>query len=637
MNWSPSKSSRSSLTRLWRLKPSTKLCNDFYVLDIETAHRPKGNKVFTKQNSSKDYKGVLKWQLKATNESFIFGVLYGYNYCKVIHSIEEFKETLLEPRFKDKYIYAHNGGNFDYISIYGIPYDTDPEALYNGKFICFTNGNCIFADSTNIFIGMSIETIGKMIGKDKQGMTDNYKDSVWPKDYSFDVNGCIIDCEILWDALFQTFEFAGEIRITQASLSMCYFRRFHQPFHIDHNENTKHFWKSYYGGRTEVFKLGKTHASCIDINSSYPYQTKTGVFPNPKTLKHELNFPVKKLAKYLEWFEGMIDATVIHRDTKDLFKPNGIGFLPVKKDNKLIFPTGKIRGQWNFPEIRFALKHGVIEIAQIHSIVYGEKMVSPFESMIDTLFEIKAKAVLDGDKMLESMTKYYMNMFYGKFGQRNIEQSIYIKDIEKQFHIIQEYQKKKQFLKLVPFGKKRNDAMLIIGKRNSKPPAYAIPSFASYITTYGRVQLLEKMLEFSNRKVVYCDTDSVFFEIAGDINSEKQLGGWKLENKIITDIKGLKNYKYIDDIKKIEVWRVKGVPVNKGRKVKIFDGDKTEEFNSVEQIGENKFRYFNLMKSKEALRRNKEAGILTERIKEIKNTYDKRLILTNGETKPIKL
>jgi hypothetical protein len=44
-----------------------------------------------------------------------------------------------------------------------------------------------------------------------------------------------------------------------------------------------------------------------------------------------------------------------------------------------------------------------------------------------------------------------------------------------------------------------------------------------------------------------------------------------------------------------------------------------------------------LVKTKESLKRNIEPGVITERIKEIKNTYDKRIVLFNGETKPIEI
>jgi hypothetical protein len=610
----------AGLTRLWRLKPSTKLCTDFYVFDVETGIRRKD--------------GYIYWCLNAQPKSFIFGVIYGHNYTKVIHTVKELRETLLEPRFKGKKVFAHNA-QYDLNTTYGNIYDLDPEAIFNGKFICATNGNCIFADSGNIFVNASVEKIGQMLQlfKGKLG-GPGYRTKI-DKDMpggipAKDVNYCIRDCQIIWDALFMVFEFAGEIKITQASLSMTYYRRFHQPYHIDYNENVKYFWNSYYGGRTEVFKLGKTSARVIDVNSMYPYCMKAIKFPNPKLLKHEENLKVKKFFKYLEWYEGTAYLTVIHA-------PHRFGFLPVKHKEKLLFPIGKFSGWWNFNELRFAIEHKIIEILEVKKVIYSEPVESPFVSYVDTLQEQKRQAEIEGNEFNRDRSKRFQNSLYGKFAQRITEESIYIHDVEKQFDVIQHYQKTKQFIRLVTFNKKRNDAFIVISSRKKINITHSIPSFASYITSAARVILLRKMIEMEKNRIVYCDTDSIFYELDFDVKSEFQLGGWKVENKIITEIRGLKNYKYIEE-KGLEVWRVKGVPVNKGRKIKIFKEDGTDiEVHAVEQIGENKFRYYNLVKSKEALKRNIEPGVITERLKEIKNKYDKRIVFGNGETEPIEL
>ena len=612
--------SKTKLKRLWKLKPSVKLCTDFYVFDTETGIRKKD--------------GYIYWCLNAQPKSFIFGVIYGLNYTKVIHSVDEFKEVLKESRFKKRKIFAHNA-QYDLNTIYGNIFELDHEAIFNGKFICATNGNCTFADSGNIFVGASVATIGNMMGLNKQKLGDHqYRtkiDKKMPNGIpSSDINYCIRDCQIVWDALLAVFEFAGEIKITQASLCMAYYRRYHQPYHIDHNENTKYFWASYYGGRTEVFKLGKTHSKVLDVNSMYPYCMKTIAFPNPKFLKQELNMSVSLFMKYLGWFEGMAFMDVYHKDS-------WIGFLPVKNGTKLLFPVGNISGAWNFNEIRFALEKGMIEIKKIHKVIYSEPLKSPFVSYVDSLQEQKLKAELEGNQFNRDRAKRFSNSLYGKFAQRITQETIYISDVNKEWGTIQEYQRTGKFIRLMMFNKKRNDAFLIVSNSKQIDISYSIPSFASYITSAARVILLQKILELEHNRVVYCDTDSVFFEIDNGVKSNFALGGWKVENKLITEIRGLKNYKYIEAAGN-EVWRVKGVPVNKGKTIKIFHEDDSEtEVPTVEQIDENKFRYYNLVKSKEALKRNIEPGVIMERLKTIKNTYDKRIVLQNGETSPIKL
>lgn len=630
------------MRRLYRLSNSKHINDDFYTVDVETAHRPNvPQRVFY---DSRKYNGELHWKLEATQRAFVFGVIYGRNYTKVCHSVHEMQHELKHPRFRRRKVFAHNGGVFDFPCIFGNPFDVDPEIIFNGKFISFTNGVCTFADSTNIFVGMSIDVIGKMLGLKKTGMSNNYGVSVWPRDYARDVNGCIRDCQILWDALLSTFEFAGSIKITQASLSLTYYRRHHQPFNIDHNENAKNFYGAYYGGRTECFRIGKVHGNVIDVNSMYPYHLRSGVFPNPRTLKYYVDVDPRELKTYFRDFEGMADCTVEHYE-----KP--YGFLPYKTDSKLLFPVGTFRGKWCFPELRFALEHKAIRLIKCHSITYGERMLSPFEGFVNALFDIKLKATLEGDEWLVSMVKYYLNMLYGKFGQKNDEKSIYLKDYRAQYHVIQEYATKGKFKRLIPFSSTRTDAMLVV-KSAGELPSYCIPSFAAYVTSLGRVQLLKKMLEFDSRGVLYCDTDSIFFTNPVGVESSNALGEWKLENKIITNIDGLKNYSYHDDKKApVELYRSKGVPsLNfwhrdpvsgewnfKQKTFKLFDGDDVREVKTVERTGDKSFVYYNLLKTKEALKRGIEPGVLTRREKTLTGQYDKRIVNPDGTTKPIKV
>lgn len=616
------------LKRLWKLRPTNKLCTDFFVLDVETC----------KTKKYKNGTEKLFWCLDGTPKSFKFAVIYGYNFHRVYHSLKELIYDLYnEPRFKKKIIYAHNGGRYDWPCIFGIIFDVDEKPIFVGsRLISFTNGHCTFADSINIFVGLSVKAIGKMMGNQKLGMSNDYKFSVWPKDKERDINGCTKDCVIIWDALFSVFEFAGKIKLTQASLSMNYFRTYHQPFHIDHNENVKFFWLSYYGGRTEALKVGKTKAYVIDVNSMYPWMMKKLKFPNPKILKHEIDLDVKRFLKYLEWYEGCANLTIYHKEHK-------YGFLPYKSNGKLLFPIGEFSGTWNFPEIRFALEQGVIEIKKVNWSVYSEPMDSPFISFVDCLNDMKTKAKIEGNKFEEDRAKRFSNSLYGKFGQHISQETIYIRSITKQWDIIQEYEKKGLFVKLITFNKKRDDAFLVT-KSSRKECSYSIPSFASYITSGGRVELLRKALTMDANKIVYWDTDSLFFEIlTPDIVSEKQLGGWKVEDKIVTHITTVKNYRYYEIEKPHEeILRCKGVPKirkdehGKPTTTKIYKEDCTfEEVPTVEQVSDSEFIYYNLMQTKEALKRGLEPGVITKRTKKIKHKYDKRKILDDGNTKPI--
>lgn len=602
------------------LKHTVRLLDDFFVFDVETAHKKKNKKGET----------IYKWALTG---KFVFGVVYGKNYTRVIHSIKEFHEEFQHPRYKGKKVFAHNA-EFDLTILYGNIFKTFPDAIFNGRFISASNGNCSFANSLNIY-KTKASTIGEMLGILKTGMQGDgtYTQTNWNnvKQKANAINGCIRDCEIIWEALFRIFEKVGSIKITQASLSLDYFKRFFLETAIAHNENTSFFYDSYFGGRCEAFKIGKfnkkDYGEVDDVNSMYPWGMKTAIFPDPKYLKIADDITVKKfLSYYLKRFEGCVYCTVYHKGP-DEHKNGWIGHLPVKRGGKLLFPVGTIKGVWNFNEIRYPLESGIVEILDIERIVYAPAMTeSPFVKYVDTLYRERFSS---DNEFHIYVIKIFMNSLYGKFAQRIDEEWIYIEDVEKQVHVIQQYEKANNIIKIVPFNSERNDCFLVVGSDNDWCKDFAIPAFASYITSFCRVHLLKGCIEVGEKRLIYCDTDSRFKRKGGKATKDDlNLGGWKKEKKLITGVFGLKNYTVKEWDKKKKRWKkvkekIKGIPE---RATKHWDR-KEQKF---------KYRYVNLVKTKESLRRGIEPGSEVERFKVLKNTYTKRIVdKKTGNTKPI--
>ena len=330
------------------------------------------------------------------------------------------------------------------------------------------------------------------------------------------------------------------------------------------------------------------------------------IFPDPSKLfiKYDVT-PNILINKYLKYFEGVADVKIKHKDSF-------FGFLPLKKDGKLLFPVGNFRGVYNFNELRFALEYGVIEITKVYYVIFAPPIDSPFDEFVNTLYNERKKTNSELDKLV---LKLLLNSLYGKFAQRIKSEMIYIDNMYSNFDLIAEYKEKKTLIRIMPFSKNRNDCFIEV--KSKKGYLYnTIPVFSSYITSFARIMLLKFMLENAPNDVLYCDTDSIFLNKLPKLPVSAELGAWKKEKKVVTDIRGLKNYSYLYNNQSFD--KIKGIPKNATK-----DG--------------NIYTYETLVKTREGLRRNIETGVLEKRSKKLSGVYDKRIILKNGYSIPIKL
>jgi hypothetical protein len=562
-------------------KSIEKIKDNFYVFDVETT------------------------KLEPMEKNLVFGVLYGWNFQKVFYTANEFKDEISKTKYNKKYIFAHNA-EFDLLTIFGNIYSKlDNSAVFNGKFISCKYEGVTFADSLNIFPA-SAEKIGKTVGLKKienkkvsgEGLTKQNLDEN-------DIVYCVRDCEIIFVALLKIFEYVGSIKLTLSSLSLYNFRNKFLSDNILFSELVDEFYESYYGGRTEAFNLGKTDCKVFDVNSLYPYVMKYLKFPDVRTLKKLVKIDVKYLLYLIKRYEGCAMVKVRH---KEIY----FGYLPYK-DSKLLFPVGTFSGCYNFNELRFAIDSGVVEIIEVDYAVFANRVKSPFSEFVSFHYEARMKTDNELDRLIE---KLIPNSLYGRFAMRMKYQTTYYEDIP--FEIIEELGKTEKFYSLKTFSEKREDCFLITENEKFKNSFFAIPTYSSYITSEARIVLLKGLLANEKNGVAYCDTDSIFLtgDFIGDVGTE--LGQFKKEDKQVIEIRGLKNYVYKDEEGEHET--IKGVS------------------KRSEKIGENSYKTQKYYKTKEALRRQKEAGESYSQTKVLKHIYDKRIVnKSNGSTKPIKI
>lgn len=553
--------------------------------------------------------------------------MYGHNYKKTFHSIKDFQAEIFSGKFKNKYIFCHFA-EFDLNVIFGnIKKNLDNESIFNGStFIMAQKEKVLFADSLNIY-KTSAQKIGEMMGLHKLERPQKFGLGKKFDITTEDIDYCYRDCEIIYKALSKIFLEVQSVRPTLASLSMIYFRRFYQDYHIAYNQHGNKFFDSYYGGRVEAFYLGKTNSSKYDINSMYPYIMSTAIFPNPKFLKKSDTNNVQGLLHDMKYFEGQATLEVKHKKVN-------FGFLPVKHDGKLLFPVGKLKGTWCFPEIRYALEQGIIEITKVSNVYISYRMQSPFKLFSTDLY--RRRKLQTG--IMNTVLKLLLNSLYGKFAQRQKFKEIYFDMIP--FDLMENLRKKKIPFEIKTFNKVRNDCYLhifepveITGKtviRNTKPfqsKIHTIPLFSSYITSLARVYLLQQMRKYEHAVVTYVDTDCICLEKEIDLPDSSVLGCFKKESEIITEIFGNKNYV---EIRGTEINRkIKGVP----KKAQALEG--TWNIETKTQNFDNSFEFDTFVKTKASIRRNKNAGTIETIKKTITNKYDKRTRTKQGKTKPI--
>lgn len=550
-------------------------------------------------------------KLEPIPKNFVFGVIYGHNFKKIIYSVKDFKNEFSKVKYNNKYIFAHNA-EFDLLTVYGNIYtDLDRSAVFNGRFISAKHEKKTFADSLNIY-PTSVAKIGETLGIKKLD-NEKIKTGCLKKSNitNEDINYCIRDCKIVYDALLKFFTFVGVIKVTLSSLVMFNFRNTYLPENLYYSELNDEFYDSYYGGRTEAFKIGKVNAKVYDINSMYPSAMRDIKFPDVKNLRKETKVDVRYLLYLLKRFEGLAKVKIRHEETY-------FGYIPkrheINKTTKLVFPIGVFVTTINFNELRFALQNKVVDILEVEYVVYANPVPSPFKKFIDDNYNLKKETKNDLDKLIY---KLKMNSLYGRFAMRMKYTTTYYDLIP--YEIIKELQETEVFYQLKTFSQKRDDCFLITENEKFANSFFAIPSYSSYITSACRVKILQSLLENENEKVVYCDTDSIFIEGKFKGKQNTKLGNWKLENKNVIEIRGLKNYTYKDnDNTSFDV--IKGIS------------------KQAEKLPDGSFKQVKYYKTKESLRRGKEAGKQFIQIKALKHVYDKRTVnKTNGETKPLKL
>lgn len=560
---------------------------------------------------------IETWGLDARPRAFAMGVVLDELERKRFIDRDAMRDFLLSKRYRGRQIYAHNGGAYDYLSIFGNLFK-----FFGGGSVCMVNGRFIearyerqksvwkFRDSLNL-LPASVDDIGKKLGFPKGITPEKFKlgdrsQGVTEEDFVY----CERDCEIIFKALTELQKVTGELRATIPSTALATFRRHHMsaPIWVERGLDGR-FHDAYFGGRVEAYRIGRLSAPVhvYDYNSLYPFAMITGNYPDPSRLLREREPSVRALLAHLPFREGMASIRVRH-------EPTYIGYLPRKLDNgKLVFPVGEFWGSWCYPEIRYALSTGRVQVLQVREMVDSAPIPTPFYSYVNLYYEAKKKA----DGYLRDIYKLLLNGLYGKWAESHHEREIYAEHFDPK--VYSEYEEKYPAVRWAPMSKFREDGYYVLTEADAIT-SHTIYSWASYITSNARVAnaTIQDVLRKCGHEVVYTDTDSFFssslIAATGDLSYMvgEELGQLKLEDKKIEEIFGAKDYRLVGG-----GFRLKGVRKN------------------AKKLSENDYEQSGVVKLKAALRRGIEPGSPYVVRKHLKRLYDKREVLSDGETKPL--
>jgi hypothetical protein len=415
-------------------------------------------------------------------------------------------------------------------------------------------------DTSNFFVGASIESLGTQLGFKKLGCKCDkptfddfgicHKCQMFCVHYLRNKNKwkiptearrnieeyCMRDSEICYRTMQKLMEMTHSHRtrfkcFTAPSLAIRIFRTNHMPDAwmkrpMDINDTER---LAYYGGRTEVFDYRFfEYVYAEDIRSSYPRAMHDEIYPFPPN-QHIVNFPFNEAIK----FEGVSLVRV-------RVPPMHIPPLPYRReDGKLLFPTGEWTAAYTHPEIKMAMRHGV-EILECHqSIIYPDTF-RPFTTYVKDFYQLK-----DTTKGIDQQFyKLLLNSNSGKWGEKRY-QTIHgsIDDVNALnqlcgCHTVGIAPLPYPGTNLCSFCNKpivpyseieiRDSEFTLTGCRQPDPKN-AFPILIAYITAYGRIKLFEDRLMQGNNghSIVYTDTDSAMSDHMFNHAVGPDLGNWE--------------------------------------------------------------------------------------------------------------
>ena len=323
---------------------------------------------------------------------FAWGFFDGSKYVSdtgkdCIEKFVDFIRGIDEPH----YIYAHNGGNFDFLFL--MPWLEKEMFIINGRIVECRIGPHRLRDSYAI-IPVALKAFGDKREIDIQKLHRSKRHRHMPEimDYLRQ------DCVGLYKGVAE-YERRFGLSLTMATtalktLEKTYGKKGAAIKRLSRIQDGL-FRQFYFGGRVQCFKKGifRDDMKYYDVNSMYPH------------VMCAFDHPVSDTFVAQREIDDKTDYAIVEASSK--------GALPVRTKNGLEFPHSSGTFSATGHEIRMGLKLGTLKINRVVEAYSATERMN-FREFVEPLYKMRNEAKLRCDAIDTLFLKLLMNSSYGK-------------------------------------------------------------------------------------------------------------------------------------------------------------------------------------------------------------------------------
>jgi hypothetical protein len=424
-------------------------------------------------------------------------------------------------RHENCYLYAHNGGKFDFMFMLSYLEETRAQII-GSRLVEMRLGRAVLRDSFALMPEALASYAKTTIDywKLEQAHRHEWMDEI--RRYLFD------DCRYLRDLVcgfFHACHAVGDGKnrrygSTVAGNALTVSRKMGlDPGRTSHRFDAV-FRPFYFGGRTECRVSAGVYSAInvYDIKSAYPYAMSHDM---PTGSEYTVSDSIDGLSTE-QVQRAFIDCTCFSDGAFPLLDGAGLSFRPVLAR---FMVTG-----WEYVA---ATRHDMARNCRVNRVIRFPQTIN-FTDYVKYWFDEKQAADARGDKLQRLIAKRMMNSLYGKFAQNPVHYRDYRivdggtpVDHKNGWQLDCEFEGKELHAR---------PTLWRIRARNpddweSFPIHYNVATAAS-ITGFCRAMVLDAIAAVGSANVVYCDTDSIFCRnvpAAVQLRQDGGLGAWEWE------------------------------------------------------------------------------------------------------------